>query len=91
VFWLTMINRSEVIPPVASVFTETELTILEQLAQDSDHKAPDSVSDYINAAAWLGGYLARGKDPPPGNTVFWLSVCGLNSATFLRVRIGQGG
>ena len=71
VFWLTMINRSEVTPPVMSVFTQTELTILEQLAQDSNHKAPDSVSDYITAVARLGGYLARGKDPPPGNTVLW--------------------
>ncbi|MBI1315192.1 IS4 family transposase [bacterium] len=71
VFCLTMINRSEVTPPVTSVFTPTELTILEQLAQDSDRKTPDSISDYITAVARLGGYLARGKDPPPGNTVLW--------------------
>jgi len=29
------------------------------------------VSHYLLAIAKLGGYLARGKDPPPGNMVVW--------------------
>ena len=30
-----------------------------------------SVSHYLVAVAKLGGYLARAKDPPPGNMVIW--------------------
>jgi hypothetical protein len=29
------------------------------------------VSDYLLAIAKLSGYLARAKDPPPGNMVIW--------------------
>jgi hypothetical protein len=29
------------------------------------------MSHYLTAIARLGGYLARRRDPPPGNTVIW--------------------
>jgi hypothetical protein len=29
------------------------------------------LSLYLTKLARLGGYLARAKDPPPGNTVMW--------------------
>jgi hypothetical protein len=29
------------------------------------------VSGYLVGIAKLGGYLARAKDPPPGNMVIW--------------------
>jgi hypothetical protein len=29
------------------------------------------VSHYLLATARLGGYLARAKDPPPGNIMTW--------------------
>jgi hypothetical protein len=30
-----------------------------------------TLSHYLIKIAWLGGYLARASDPPPGNTVMW--------------------
>jgi hypothetical protein len=30
-----------------------------------------TLSRYLTKIARLGGYLARTKDPPPGNTVMW--------------------
>lgn len=71
VFWLTMINRAEVTPPITSVFTAAEVEIRDRLSPDSERPTPASVSNYIAAVARPGGYLARGKDPPPGNTVLW--------------------
>jgi hypothetical protein len=32
---------------------------------------PRVVSHYLMEVAKLGGYLARTKDPPPGNMVVW--------------------
>jgi hypothetical protein len=29
------------------------------------------LSSYLTKIARLGGYLARAKDPPPGNAVMW--------------------
>jgi hypothetical protein len=33
--------------------------------------AENTLSLYLTKLARLGGYLARTKDPPPGNTVMW--------------------
>ena len=30
-----------------------------------------TLSFYLTKVARLGGYLARARDPPPGNTVIW--------------------
>ena len=30
-----------------------------------------TLASYLTKVAQLGGYLARTKDPPPGNTVMW--------------------
>jgi hypothetical protein len=30
-----------------------------------------TLSSYLIKVARLGGYLARTRDPPPGNTVLW--------------------
>ncbi|HCO23373.1 MAG TPA: IS4 family transposase, partial [Gimesia maris] len=43
---------------------------------------PATVSDYITEVAKLGGYLARGKDPPPGNMVLWR---GLSRLTDIQI------
>lgn len=37
----------------------------------------------------LGGYLARAKDPPPGNMVMWRGMSRLNDIE-LGVLIGAG-
>ena len=73
IFWMTMINRLASGIPAGAVFTKTERQLLDHLvpyrAVDRDKKK--SLSSYIIKIARLGGYLARGSDAPPGNTVMW--------------------
>jgi hypothetical protein len=50
--------------------------LLDQLIEDHSRQtafAP-SLSLYLIKLAQLGGYLARAKDPPPGNTVMWRGI-----------------
>jgi hypothetical protein len=70
VFWLTMTNRVAPDAPAESVLTETEIEILDQVAEWTP-AAKQTVSHYLMLIAKLGGYLARTKDPPPGNMVLW--------------------
>jgi hypothetical protein len=73
VFWMTMLNRAtpEASPQMA--LTPTEIYLLDQLVRDppSVGSAANALSLYLTKLARLGGYLARAKDPPPGNTVKW--------------------
>lgn len=79
IYWLTMLNReSEKLPPQLA-FEVCELKILCKYFKRLP--APKSIQDYIIRLARLGGYLARAKDPPPGNTVIWR---GLNKLHELR-------
>lgn len=76
VFWLTMSNRVSPDAPGETALTSTEIQILDQLetspTASRDTPAPKrTVSHYLTAIAKLGGYLARAKDPPPGNMVLW--------------------
>jgi hypothetical protein len=72
-FWMTMVNRS--IPQASAelALTSAELYLLDQLVPDRREPAPpnSTLSLYLTKLARLGGYLARAKDPPPGNTVMW--------------------
>ena len=53
--------------------TSTEIYLLDQLVSDPPNATPTAsqLSLYLTKLARLGGYLARAKDPPPGNTVMW--------------------
>jgi hypothetical protein len=70
VFWLTMTNLIAPDAPAESVLTKTEVEILDQVAERMP-AAKRTVSHYLTLIAKLGGYLARTKDPPPGNMVLW--------------------
>ena len=73
IFWITMLNRAipEAAPELA--FTPQEIYLLDQLVSDTAKTAAmgNGLSLYLTKLARLGGYLARAKDPPPGNTVMW--------------------
>ena len=71
VFWLTMTSRETPEAPPEVALTAAEVEILSRLAADPDPPARPTVSHYLVAIAKLGGYLARAKDPPPGNMVLW--------------------
>ena len=72
VFWLTMVNRATPEAPAEVALTKTEIEILDRMARETRSRpARPTVSHYLVAIAKLGGYLARAKDPPPGNMVIW--------------------
>jgi hypothetical protein len=54
-----------------TVFTKTELEILEHLAGEPKPTRKRRVNYYPTLVAKMGGYLARSRDPPPGNMVLW--------------------
>ncbi len=60
--------------------TSTELHLLDQLVPDRPGPMPPSstLTLYLTKLARLGGYLARAKDPPPGNTVMWRGLTRLS-------------
>ena len=79
-FWLTMLNRVEPDLEPALVLTGLETSILDRLVSDptADPSPARTLSLYLIKIARLGGYLARAKDPPPGNIVMWRGLSRLN-------------
>jgi hypothetical protein len=74
IFWLTMVNRAMPEAPATLVFTFEEIAIFEALVRDrkrSNPIEPNTARYRLTQLAKLGGYLARTRDPPPGNTVIW--------------------
>ena len=70
VFWMTMIGRSDPEAAPALALTTREMALLDGLVPDGGSR-PRTLGLYLVKIARLGGYLARGRDPPPGNTVMW--------------------
>ena len=83
VFWLTMLNRVEPSLEPALVLNELETAVLDRLIPDPAHGPPAArtLSLYLTKIARLGGYLARAKDPPPGNMVMWRGLARLTDIT----------
>jgi hypothetical protein len=73
VFWITMLNRTQPEAKPDQALTATEMRLLDQLVPDRRPGRPEigTLSAYLLKIARLGGYLARAKDPPPGNIVMW--------------------
>lgn len=73
VFWMTMMRR--IAPNAAAVLalTRTEMAILDHVVPNKRDvpAGRQTLYAYLTKLARLGGYLARGKDPPPGNMVMW--------------------
>ena len=83
VFWLTMLNRAEPNLEPAFALTDIETSVLDRLIPDPTHDPPPArtLSLYLTKIARLGGYLARSKDPPPGNIVMWRGLSRLTDIT----------
>jgi hypothetical protein len=71
IFWMTMLRRAEPTGAPTSVFTETELALLDSARVTATPGQTRDLDFYITAVAKLGGYLARKQDAPPGTTVLW--------------------
>lgn len=83
VFWMTMINRTTPGAKPEVAITAVEMKLLDRLIADKpDHIGePKTLSSYLTKVARLGGYLARAKDPPPGNIVMWRGLSRLTDIT----------
>jgi hypothetical protein len=82
IFWWTMINRSQPDAAPTVALTQLEPQLLDRLAPDrtaSDQS--HTLSHYIIKIARLGGYLARARDPAPGNLVIWRGLARLTDIT----------
>jgi hypothetical protein len=73
IFWMTMMNRAMPDAAPELTFTSPEIYLLDQLVSDNRRvtSPENTLSLYLIKLARLGGYLARAKDPPPGNMVIW--------------------
>lgn len=71
VFWLCMINRISPDSTAKTVFTETEMRLLDHLISVKNKSQKKTIKTYLTLLAKLGGYLDRSHDPPPGNMVVW--------------------
>ena len=73
VLWLTMLNRIAPDAAPTMALTNAEIELLDQLVRDGGNRrcVPGTLSFYLTKLARLGGYLARTRDPPPGNIVIW--------------------
>jgi len=75
VFWLTMVNRADPGAPPETILTRPEIEVLDRMGRGTttaaEASARHTVGHYLVQIAKLGGYLARAKDPPPGNLVLW--------------------
>jgi hypothetical protein len=80
VFWMTMIGRSDPEAEPALALTTREMALLDGLVPDGGSR-PRTLGLYLAKIARLGGYLARGRDPPPGNTVMWRGMSRLTDIT----------
>jgi len=77
VFWMMMINRSAPKADPRLALTNREIAILDRLVPDKETTA-STLSAYLIKIARLGGYLARTRDPPPGNLVMWRGLSRLS-------------
>jgi hypothetical protein len=72
IFWTTMINRIAPSASPRSALTEAEITVIDRAVRDRPTiPVEKTLAHYLTKIACLGGYLARARDPPPGNTVMW--------------------
>ena len=73
IFFLTMSARVEPDASPDTVLTAAEINALDRI--DATRSRPRlrrrALADYLLQIAMLGGYLARGRDSPPGNMVVW--------------------
>ena len=70
-----MVNRAAPGAPPETVLTRPEVEVLDRMGggttRAAEAPARRTVGHYLVQIAKLGGYLARAKDPPPGNLVLW--------------------
>lgn len=68
-----MMRRAAPDAAVTLVLTDVEIALPDRLVPDKKQSlsGAGTLSSCLTKVAQLGGYLARTKDPPAGNTVMW--------------------
>ena len=80
IFFVTMSARIEPDAPPDTVLTAAEINALDRIdgARSRPRLQRRALADYLLQIAMLGGYLARNRDPPPGNMVVWRGLTRLH-------------
>ena len=88
---MTMGSRSSPEAPSETALTTMEIKVLDRLAPDKprDRNLPAGIGCYAVKIARLGGYLARSRDPPPGNTVMWRGLSRLTDIMLGMTMAGE--
>jgi len=68
---ITLLGREVPELPAEVLFSDIEIEVLHRDALKKKLKIPASLGDAVILLGRLGGYLGRGKDPPPGHEVIW--------------------
>lgn len=83
IFWMTMLQRCAPNCSAWLALTRSEMGLLQRLVRKkSEPHELSNVADCLLEIAKLGGYLARSRDPPPGNTVMWRGLTRLADMQF---------
>ncbi len=75
-----MLNRTAPNAEPALALTNVERKLLDHMLPDKETPTTraGALSGYLIKIARLGGYLARARDPPPGNIVMWRGLSRLS-------------
>ncbi len=71
IMMMTLLGREVPDLPAEVLFSDIEIEVLQRHALKKKQKKPSSLGDAVILLGRLGGYLGRGKDPPPGHEVIW--------------------
>jgi hypothetical protein len=84
IFWITMSARAQPLAKPETVLTPAEIETLDRIdaARSRPRIMRRTVATYLLQIAMLGGYLARMRDPPPGNMVVWRGLTKLQDIAF---------
>jgi hypothetical protein len=92
-FWTTMVGHAAPEADARLAVTADEIALLDQLVPDRA-AGEHTLLAYVVKVARLGGYLARSRDPPPGNLVMGRSFARLADialgAALVRASLGCG-
>ena len=81
IFWLTMLDRVSPKASATLAFTALEIEVLDHAVRNESADR-HTVHGCLRRLARLGGYLARNRDPPPGNAVVWRGMTRLVDMRF---------
>lgn len=69
---MTLLGRQSSELPAEILFTDIEINVLTAYAKKkAPALVPGRLNDAVRLVARLGGYIERGKQPPPGHQIIW--------------------